>query len=107
MVLTTEGKIMPPQLSRILKLRWCKTVRYGRQRPNRGCCSDYSASNHSVPGFQGTVGEGPEIGALQPVADDTAYGRRCPLRDLGGGIRNRLSWVASRRSSSVIGYGLR
>jgi hypothetical protein len=37
MVLTTEGKIMPPQLSRILKLRWCRTVRYGRQRPNRGC----------------------------------------------------------------------
>ena len=37
MVLTTEGKIMPPQLSRILKLSWCRTVRYGRQRPNRGC----------------------------------------------------------------------
>ena len=25
---------------------------------------------------QGTVGQGPEIGALQPVADDAAYGRR-------------------------------
>ena len=37
MVLTTEGKIMPPQSSRILKLSWCRTVRYGRQRPNRGC----------------------------------------------------------------------
>ena len=37
MVLTTEGKIMPPQLSRILKLSWCRTVRYGRQRSNRGC----------------------------------------------------------------------
>ena len=37
MVLTTEGKIMPPQLSRILKLSWCRTVRYGCQRPNRGC----------------------------------------------------------------------
>jgi hypothetical protein len=50
MVLTTEGKIMPPQLSRILKLSWCRTVRYGRQRPNRGRQSDYSASNLSVPG---------------------------------------------------------
>src|SRR5215470_13971674 len=34
-------------------------------------------------------------GALQSVADHAAYGRRCPLRDLPGGLRDRLSWVVS------------
>src|SRR4029077_18070435 len=40
--------------------------------------------------FQGTVGEGPEIGALQPVADDAAYGRRCPIPDLSPA--RRVPW---------------
>jgi hypothetical protein len=46
------------------------------------------------------------IGADLPLLRRRMNAEKCPSRDLGGGIGNRLSWVASRRSSSVIGYGL-
>jgi hypothetical protein len=46
------------------------------------------------------------IGALQPVADDAAYGRRCPEAAVRTGGQERLCRVVSCRSSSVIGYGL-
>src|SRR6516225_2503132 len=42
-------------------------------------------------------------GALQPVADDAAYGRRCPLRDLRGRLGNWLDWVALRPSRQAPG----
>jgi hypothetical protein len=65
MVLTTEGKIIPPQLSRILKLSRYRTVRYGRQRP-KSRLSGATTPRGTSP-FQGTVGEGPEN--LRSVAD--------------------------------------
>ena len=40
-------------------------------------------------------------GALQPVADDAANGRRCPLSDLPNAMGDRLRWVDSGPSRSV------
>ena len=76
MVLMTEGKIMPPQLSRILKLSWCRTVRYGASARIAVVRSDYSASNFSVPGHgRGRSGIGatsslPRVPAKVPLPSD-------------------------------------
>ena len=41
------------------------------------------------------------FGALQPVADDAAYGRRRPMPVIRSTRRDRPSWVVFRRSSLI------
>jgi hypothetical protein len=57
----------------------------------------YSASEPILPECpaRGLTGRA-AFGALQPVADHAAYGRRCPVRNLRGRRGNWLSWVALR-----------
>jgi hypothetical protein len=101
MVLTTEGKIMPPQLSRILKLSWCKTVRYRRQRPKSAVVrSDCFGSNLSVPGFQGTVGEGPES-APSCRRTRLCEAARLPRTCHSQNRRDWLSWVITRDTFAI------
>src|ERR1700720_4706083 len=74
MVLTTEGKIMPPQAVRHPQTELVQDGQVWAPAPESRL-SGATTPRRTSP-FQGTVGEGPEIGALQPVADDAAYGRR-------------------------------
>jgi hypothetical protein len=75
MVLTTEGKIC----HRSLPHPQTELVQDGQVwAPAPEPRLSVATTPRRTSPFQGTVGEGPEIGALQPVADDAAYGRRCP-----------------------------
>ena len=73
MVLTTEAKIMPPQLSRIFKLSWC-----GVWAPAPEPRLSVATTPRRTSPFQGTVGEGPESALTSRWLGDQRMRRIAP-----------------------------